>query len=124
MHEYSVMLGLVESLLDDLKDRELKRVISVELKIGELTFINPDALDFAYTALAADTILEGSVLKVEKVDAAVSCSSCGYGGPVEHTNDDHFYFNIPIITCPQCGEKPKVIKGKEVMITGVSAEVK
>ncbi|MFO7791513.1 MAG: hydrogenase maturation nickel metallochaperone HypA [Candidatus Saliniplasma sp.] len=122
MHEYSVMKQLVSALLDELKDKDVKKVKEVRVEIGELTFLGEQQLNFAFEVLSKDSILEGSELKVKMKDAEVRCNQCGYEGGVSYSNDPGFHFNIPVISCPDCGEKPKVIQGKETMITGVTAE--
>jgi len=122
MHEYSVMKQLVSALLDELEEKNVKKVKEIRIEIGELTFLGEQQLKFAHEVLSKDNILEGSQLKVKTKDAKVKCDNCGYEGGVSYSNDPGFHFNIPVISCPECGEKPNVIQGKETMITGVTAE--
>jgi len=122
MHEYSVMKQLVSSLLDELEEKNVKKVKEIRIEIGELTFLGEQQLKFAHEVLSKDNSLEGSQLKVKTKDAKVKCDNCGYEGGVSYSNDPGFHFNIPVISCPECGEKPDVIQGKETMITGVIAE--
>ena len=122
MHEYSVMKQLVSSLLDELEEKNVKKVKEIRIEIGELTFLGEQQLKFAHEVLSKDNILEGSQLKVKTKDAKVKCDNCDYEGGVSYSNDPGFHFNIPVISCPECGEKPNVIQGKETMITGVTAE--
>lgn len=122
MHEYSVMKQLVSALLDELEGRDIYKVKEVRLEIGELTFLGEDQLSFAYEVLGKDTILEGSKLNVKEIEAKVRCDECGYEGGVEYSDEKAFHFNVPVISCPECGAKPKVIQGKETKIVGVTAE--
>ncbi len=121
MHEYSVMKQLVSALLDELEGRDIDRVKEVRVEVGDLTFLGEQQLKFAYEALSKETILEGSELNVEKKEAKVRCGECGYEGGVEYADDAAFHFNVPVISCPECGEQPEIIQGKETKIMGVTA---
>lgn len=121
MHEYSVMRQLIAALKEELEKKSINKIEEVELQIGELTFLGKEQLGFAYDVMTKDTSLEGSILKVTTVKAEVKCHECGYQGGIEYVDDPAFHYNIPIITCPDCGKKPKLIKGKETTIVGVKA---
>ncbi len=120
MHEYSIMSQLVSALIEELDDKHNNKVESVHIEVGELTFLEPDALEFAFSVLIKETVLEGSVLEVKTISSEIECESCGYKGPVNYSDDPTFHFNIPIVTCPRCDSKPKVTKGKETMIRSVT----
>ncbi len=121
MHEYSVMKQLVAALEEELKLHDVDRVTEVHLEIGELTFLGREQLEFAYQVIIKGTSLEGSQLKMTFVCPEVGCEACGYKGPVEYVEDPGFHYNIPIISCPKCGERPVLLKGKETKIVGVTA---
>lgn len=122
MHEYSVMTQLVSALLDELEDRDIDEIEEVTLEIGALTFLGEEQMKFAYEALTKDTILEGSDLKVVTVEPKVRCQECGYEGVVEYSEDPAFHYDIPIISCPECGEQPEIVQGKETVIKKVTAK--
>ncbi len=122
MHEYSIMSSMVSALLDEVKGKKIQKIKSVHVEVGELTFLNPDSLDFAFGILAVDTILEGAALEVDEIKASIRCEKCGYTGSVSYTNDPAFHFNIPVITCPECNGRPEIVKGKEIVITSIRAE--
>lgn len=115
------MQQLIAALKEELKKKGIERIKEVKLEIGELTFLGKNQLSFAYEVMTKDTFLEGSELKVVTVGAEVKCHECGYQGGIEYVDDPAFHYNIPIITCPDCGEKPKLIKGKETTLVGVKA---
>lgn len=122
MHEYSVMKQLVSALLDELDGRDIDKVKEVRIKIGDLTFLGAEQLKFAYEVLSKDTILEGSELNVEKIEAKINCEECGYEGDVDYSEDPAFHYDVPVLSCPECGSKPAIVKGKETVIDGVTAE--
>ncbi len=121
MHEYSVMNQLVSALLDELEERNVNRVKEVRIEVGELTFLGEDQLKFAYETLGKDTVLEGSELKVKSVKSEVKCEECGYEGGIDYSERPEVHYDVPVISCPECGSKPGIIKGKETKIVGVTA---
>ncbi|MEW6070469.1 MAG: hydrogenase maturation nickel metallochaperone HypA, partial [Candidatus Thermoplasmatota archaeon] len=82
MHEFSTMCQIVDALLKELKDRDVKSVAEVWLEIGELTFLGTEQLKFAYGALTDNNILKGSKLVIKKVKPLVKCKRCKYKGKI------------------------------------------
>lgn len=121
MHEYSVMSQLVSALLDELDGRDIDRVKEVRIEVGELTFLGHDQLKFAYETLTQETILEGSELDIEEIESKIECEECGYEGAVNYSDRSGVHYNVPVISCPECDSKPKVVQGKETQIVGVTA---
>ncbi|MEF8873324.1 MAG: hydrogenase maturation nickel metallochaperone HypA [Candidatus Thermoplasmatota archaeon] len=123
MHEYSVMNQLVSALLDELEGEKenIERVKKVRIEVGELTFLGEDQLKFAFETLSKDTIVEGAELDIEKINSEVRCENCGYEGGINYSEDPAFHYSVPVISCPECDSKPKIVKGKETKIVGVTA---
>lgn len=121
MHEYSVMNQLVSALLEELKGRDIHKVKEVQIEVGELTFLGTEQLKFAYQTLSQDTILEGSELDIEEIESRINCSECGYEGGVNYSNKSSVHYQVPVISCPECDSKPKIVQGKETKIVGVTA---
>ena len=121
MHEYSVMNQLVSALLEELKGRDIHKVKEVQIEVGELTFLGTEQLKFAYQTLSQDTILEGSELDIEEIKSRINCSECGYEGGVNYSNKSSVHYQVPVISCPECDSKPKIVQGKETKIVGVTA---
>jgi hydrogenase nickel incorporation protein HypA/HybF len=74
MHELSIAGALV-----DIVERHAagRRVTRVDVRVGHLRQVVPDALDFAFELITKDTALEGAVLRIEEVPAGVHCRVCG-----------------------------------------------
>ncbi|WP_434512090.1 hydrogenase maturation nickel metallochaperone HypA [Desulfitobacterium sp. AusDCA] len=113
MHEMSLMGGVFEVIERTLSQHEVKKVLQVKLKVGELTNAEPEALHMAFEAYSQDTVCEGAELIVERVPVLGYCSNC------------HYEFNIKtmIFLCPQCGNpKIEVIQGEELLIESLEVE--
>jgi hydrogenase nickel incorporation protein HypA/HybF len=74
MHELSIADGVVQIVSRHARGR---RVARVELRVGHLRQVVPDALDFAWQVLTEGTELDGAELSMEEVPATVHCEVCG-----------------------------------------------
>ena len=112
MHELSVAHAVVSTVVDALPS-PAPRVTQVRLRIGELSGIVPQALEFAYDVAAQDTPLADAALVIERTPVVIACPTCG---PQQLSGTRDF-------RCPQC-EQPcgDVIGGKELEILDVTLD--
>ena len=122
MHEFSVMNSVVETILQKIKDYPYKKVEKVNLVIGELTFLAPEQLKFAFSILTENTPLEGAELNIKIKKAKIKCLECGYEGTLKVEEDPVYHFTLPIFKCPKCKGKIEVIEGKECEIKNVEVK--
>ena len=73
MHELSVAVQIVETVEAELVPYPGSRVTSVALRIGKLSGVVPEALEFAWPAATEGTPLYGSRLEMQLVDAVAWC---------------------------------------------------
>ncbi len=118
MHEVSVMSGIVESVLKELEKHSVLKVEEVKLILGELTFLGEDQLQFAYEIITRDTILEGSKLVIEPEDTELLCLSCGYQGAADKLGEE-YHMIMPLLVCPKCKGRVKVLKGQSCRVTSM-----
>ncbi len=114
---------IVESVLEEAKKHNAKRVDEVHLVIGTLTFLGLEQVRFAYEILVKDTIMEGSKLYIEEKDGVVKCSKCGYEGDFKYEDDPMYHVPTPTLNCPKCGEVVKIVGGRECVIKSVKLAV-
>lgn len=124
MHEFSMTEMVVKQALASLEEYDVERVERVDLLVGELTFLGEEQMKFAYDVLVKGTVLEGSTLEISRSPALVECPACGFRGPITHEDNPAFHVTSPVFSCPECGERVKVVSGKECTITGIRAEVR
>ena len=122
MHEFSIMSQMVQILLAEIKNNNLRSVSRVKLAVGDLTFLGEEQLKFCYDVLAKDNILKGSELVIEKVEPEIRCTGCEYTGTLEYQEADEFHFRLPQFTCPKCNSKVDIIKGKDCIIQEITGE--
>jgi len=91
----------------------LSSIHSIGMKIGTLSGVLPDALQFSFEAASEDTLLEGAQLKIEEIPARGKCDSC----------EAEFEILEWAILCPQCSAGEVVItNGYELDIVFIEAE--
>jgi hydrogenase nickel incorporation protein HypA/HybF len=92
MHELSIMQSALNMALDRARQAGAARVHTIRLRIGALSGVVPDALEFAFEALTPGTLAEGSQLAIEHVPARFWCATCTR----EFQSDNMF------AECPNC----------------------
>lgn len=65
MHEVSIIQNVIEIVIDKAIENKFIKVSKVSLKIGELSGVMPESLNFAFKSCIMDTMLEGSTLDRE-----------------------------------------------------------
>ncbi|UCE25958.1 MAG: hydrogenase maturation nickel metallochaperone HypA [Candidatus Zixiibacteriota bacterium] len=105
--------SIVNTVLDEAKKRDFKSVAAIGLKIGALTDIVPEALEFGFSAITTGTLLEGARLEIENVPVTGKCSSCG----------SMFEVKGFVFVCPDCGSSDLTVEhGEELDITYIEVD--
>lgn len=119
MHEGSITTQIVESVLQEVKKRNAKKVTEVHLVIGKLTFLNPEQVRFWYEILTKDTIMKDSKLMIEESEGTVKCPNCGYEGDFKYVDDPALHIPTPTLNCPKCEGTVEIVGGKDCLIKNV-----
>ena len=110
MHELSIADALVRIAC---RHADGRRIESVEVKVGHLRQVVPDALAFAWTLVAEGTDAQGAQLVIEEVPAAGVCRGCG-----SESEWDAFP-----LACHACGSfDVDVLRGEELLVDALSME--
>ena len=110
MHELSLADAVVAIARDHARGR---RVSAVEVKVGRLRQVVPDALEFAFELVAAGTEVEGAELRIEHVPVRVRCARCA----VES--------EVPVfpLACAECRSVDvEVVAGDELLVESLDIE--
>ena len=73
MHELSLADAVVAIAREHARGR---RVSAVDVRVGRLRQVVPEALEFAFELVAAGTEVESAELRVEHVPVRVRCARC------------------------------------------------
>jgi len=116
MHEFSISEEIVRNVFDAVKENKGKKVLSIQLEIGELALLNVEQVTFWIHELFKGSVAEGAKVKVRTIQARIKCGSCGYKGGIRSDREDSFR-NLAHQTCPQCNSfQFKVEKGRECIL--------
>lgn len=113
MHELSIAQSLLKIVEDESKKHGVSRVTRVQVRIGTLSAVVPEALSFSFEVISERTVAEGAELDIEVVPARGRCQNC---------NID-FEVGSSFFLCPKCGGiASEIISGKELEISHIEAE--
>jgi hydrogenase nickel incorporation protein HypA/HybF len=116
MHEFSISSEVVKTVLDTVERSKGKKVLSIQLEMGELTLLNLEQVTYWIQELFKGTIAEEARIKVKTIKVQLQCNSCGYKGRNISKEKDIFHHSIPLI-CPKCGSlEINIEKGKECIL--------
>ncbi len=82
MHELSLAGAVIDTAERHAAGR---RVLLIELRLGELRQVVPESLAFYFEHVARGTLCEGATLEYETVPATLGCSECGATWPLTAT---------------------------------------
>lgn len=99
MHE----LSLAQSICDTVTPlvEEDQRVVSIVLEVGPLSGVEPEALEYCFSAIAEQAGLEGAALDLRSLQAPAHCPACS----------EEFAIQFVWDACPACGHLPVTVEG-------------
>ncbi len=116
VHEVSVALGIVDELMRIARRNNARKVLSVRLKIGQLSGIVSGSLRFAFDAVKLEhPMLSSARLLIREIPLRYRCAGCARdfdaGGRIAGS-------------CPACGSRDlNLITGEEQHIEDVELEI-
>ncbi len=113
MHELSIASNLIDIVNQAIQGREVARVTSLRIVIGEMSNVVPDCLTFAFGVVSKGTIAEDARLDFESKPLVGRCGDCG----------NEFRIEQYLFRCPDC-ESPKIeiVSGKEFFLESIECE--
>jgi hydrogenase nickel incorporation protein HypA/HybF len=113
MHEMGIMHDVLVTCEKVARDAGKTHITHIALTIGEMTEIQDFALEFAFEALAPDTLAHSATLDVTYLAPKSRCKTCE--NVYEH---DRF-----TMLCPACGGfEVELLQGRELQIDSIEAE--
>jgi hydrogenase nickel incorporation protein HypA/HybF len=114
MHE----LAIVDSMIEQVRAELLRagaegRVTRIDLAIGRLSGVSPDAVRFGFQVLARDTELESAEIVIREPKARCACRAC-----LATTELDRFDG-----CCPRCASPEIQIEGgRDLLLESIELE--
>ena len=92
MNEVGLMRSAIALATEQVKAKGRRKIHKMELNVGELSGVVPDALMFAFDVVSEGTVAEGADLKLTTVPTLCYCTHCRR----------EFYPMSWIYACPYC----------------------
>jgi len=113
MHELAITQGILGIALDEAAKRNVSRVISIKIMIGDFSGIVPQLIQEYYNIASRGTVAENAALILERVPVTIRCLSCGAVSTVSKT----------FVKCSVCGsEQIKMLTGREFNVDSMEVE--
>ena len=113
MHELSIANTILNIVINEKMIKNLPEINTIGLKIGALSGILPDALEFSFDAIKKDTPLANTQLEITEIPVSGICGSC----------NTKFQVSDLIFACPECHSTSiKVDQGQEMDIDYLEIE--
>ncbi|HUX43264.1 MAG TPA: hydrogenase maturation nickel metallochaperone HypA [Terracidiphilus sp.] len=114
MHELSIVSSVVDAVLESLAAYPGAQVKQVRLRVGALTAVVEDSLQFCYSIATEGTALDGSALVVQALPVVVHCAACAQDVEID---------SVQSFRCPRCGQfSMDVRQGRELEIDSIEIE--
>ena len=116
MHEYSIVEGVLDSVIPAAEKAGADRIVCVRLRVGDMTKVVQESLDFMWGICCEQRgpMVEGCRLEVEYVYPRSACLKCGH--EFEH---DRFH-----LKCPECGSaSTMLLSGRELEIASMDVDI-
>lgn len=107
MHEMAIVQSVLDIAFTEAEKHSARKISKIKLRIGELSGVVRDSLEFAFEVLRQGTLAEDAALEIEAVPLRVVCRSCGSAETV--TGD------LTLI-CRSCGDALAIVSGREMKV--------
>ena len=110
MHELSIAQSIVDIIRQYVSDAQEPDVRAVRIRVGQMSGVVADSLEFCFGAIVQGTSLSGASLGIEETPLQSKCIGCGETFAVEGTS----------FQCPKCGSgEVQVISGTELQVVEI-----
>lgn len=110
MHELGIAQNILEIVQQAVPENQSRSVREIRIRVGQLSGIVPDSLDFCFSIIVNDSDMRRAKLAIEQVPTLSRCKQCGRS----------FEIKDWIFACPDCGSASvELISGKELEIVDI-----
>lgn len=107
MHELGIAQNILEIVRQSVLKEQIEAVRGIKIRVGQLSGVVPDSLDFCFNAIVSDTEMQRASLAIEQVPTISECRNCTHRFQVEEFD----------FICPSCqSTNLNLVSGKELEI--------
>lgn len=131
MHEWALAKDVISTSLKVAEGKNVKEIVKIKIKVGELQQIDEDVFESALKELAKGTLAEGARIEIEPERAIFECRACGREWTFSDSREKlgsekseaiHLFPALAqiFICCPKCGSQDfEIKKGREVWVDSI-----
>ena len=113
MHELQVTERILDVVLDHASRHEVKKVVFINLRIGDLSDLEGEWIQRYFEYLSRGTLAETAKLVIEKMPIVLECDECSCSFEVQKQD-------LGEAPCPECGEmRCRLISGREYTVSNM-----
>lgn len=117
MHELSISQSIAKTVLEKASEQKAKKILSVDIELGELTFFNPEQVEFWLEEIFKKTLAKNAKIQIRKIHSQMKCQDCQWQGKINAQDDPLYHTYFFTSRCPQCGSSTlEIKKGKECLL--------
>ena len=110
MHELAVTESILEIAMQAAKERAATKVTDIYLRLGQLSSIVDESVQFYWDVISQGTLAEGAQLHFTHVPARLRCKACGA----------EFDLTEELTPCPSCQSIAlEIIQGEEFQVDAI-----
>src|SRR3990172_9586664 len=107
MHELSIAQSILDIVREYVPEPRSGEVQFIKVRLGGLSGVVPESLDFCFSAIISDTSLKQAKLEIERVPTRLRCLVC----------EKTIVIEGPVLLCPECdGHDIELISGAELQV--------
>ena len=112
MHEFSLVRSLLEAAESEARARRATRIVTLHVRIGELSGVEEDLFSTAFQISRADTLCREADLRIRREPAAWICTRC-----------ERDIESGSALECPDCNVPARLARGNEILLERIELEV-
>ena len=113
MHELSIVQNILDIAESEARKNNATKIIKIGLKIGEMSGVVIDSINFCFETLKGNTIARDAELLIDHVPLKGKCKNC----------NSNFQINNYIFKCNTCNNNDiEIISGRELFVDELEVE--
>ena len=113
MHELAIAQNILDIVRQSVPEEQAAAVRNVRIRVGQLSGVVPDSLDFCFSVIAGETRMPQARLAIERVPTVSRCRECAR----------RFEVGDLTFICPACkSTNLELVSGKELEVVEIELE--
>jgi len=103
VHELTLAQQIAAKVIDGATTANAKNVVSVDIAIGDLAFLDPASMEMWVREGLRDSAGKDAVINIDIIKSTLTCRGCGFAGRPDLPEHHDHHMPLPAFSCPHCG---------------------